>query len=200
MKEAYKHRLIGAGLLAAVAVLFLPSFFKDQQQYAVDTHSQIPQRPTITAVEFGEPASPADDVDVAIVPAPVPDTMFLGEEDEALPADLPGVSHRLPSPGVESAAVDKPTPVPQPSLNAQGLPDTWILQLVSLSNREAATRLRDRLQADGYKAFVRTAATEKGEVHRVQLGPFLSKDEAQRHKKLLDQQLKGNALVLPFKP
>ncbi len=190
MKEAYKHRLIGAGILAAVTVLFLPSFFKDQQQHAVDTRSQIPQRPTITAVEFGEPETPAD-----IEAAPAPDTMFLGLESEALaapPIEAP--------PSVASENGPANAPVPQPSLNAQGVPDTWMLQLVSLSNREAATRLRDQLQADGYKAFVRSAATEKGEVHRVQLGPFLSKDEAQRHKKLLDQQLKSNALVLPFKP
>lgn len=58
MKESVKHRLIGGAVLAAVAVLFLPSFFKDRQQYQVDTSSHIPGRPSITAVDFNEPSRP----------------------------------------------------------------------------------------------------------------------------------------------
>jgi len=55
VKEALKHRVIGAAVLTAIAVLFLPSFFKDQKAYDVDTRSQIPDRPSITAVDFDEP-------------------------------------------------------------------------------------------------------------------------------------------------
>ncbi|HEY8941198.1 MAG TPA: SPOR domain-containing protein, partial [Cellvibrio sp.] len=58
MRESVKHRLIGAAVLAAIAVLFLPSFFKDRQQYQVNTESQIPGRPSITAVDFNEPVQP----------------------------------------------------------------------------------------------------------------------------------------------
>ncbi|ACE83146.1 SPOR domain-containing protein [Cellvibrio japonicus] len=196
MKEAYKHRLIGAGILAAVAVLFLPSFFKDQQQYAVDTESHIPQRPTITTMEFGEPESPAD-----IEPAPAPETMFIPDESQAVTVPSPA-PEPLPEPGGAQVVQTKPSPdnLPEIPLNAQGLPDAWMVQLVSLSSRDAAQKLRDQLQGEGHRAFIRTATTTKGEVHRIFVGPLLDKAEAGRVKQTLDQRLKVNALILPFKP
>lgn len=202
MKEAYKHRLIGAGLLAAVAVLFLPSFFKDQQQYAVDTQSRIPAPPTITAIEFSDPEQ-AEGAE-PLPPAPDADTMFVEAAREAV-AGAPLASDSLPkveaySSVASSLASSSAAPVPEVKLNAQGLPDAWMLQLVSLSSRDGAYRLRDNLLADGHKAFVRSAATAKGEVHRVFVGPYLDKGEASRSKQLLDQRLNSKSLLLPFKP
>ncbi|MGV8838638.1 MAG: SPOR domain-containing protein, partial [Cellvibrio sp.] len=82
MRESVKHRLIGAAVLAAITVLFLPSFFKDRQQYQVDTSSHIPGRPSITAVDFNEPTRPE-----GIEPAPAPETMFVPDEAEAIPPE-----------------------------------------------------------------------------------------------------------------
>ena len=79
MRESVKHRLIGGAVLAAIAVLFLPSFFKDRQQYQVDTSSHIPGRPSITAVDFNEPTRPE-----GIEPAPAPENMFVPDESESV--------------------------------------------------------------------------------------------------------------------
>ena len=79
MRESVKHRLIGGAVLAAIAVLFLPSFFKDRQQYQVDTSSHIHGRPSITAVDFNEPTRPE-----GIEPAPAPETMFVPDESESV--------------------------------------------------------------------------------------------------------------------
>ena len=185
MKEAYKHRLIGAGILAAVAVLFLPSFFKDKQQYTVDTASQIPQPPTITTVDFAEPVEPE-----AIVPAPAADAMFVPDETEAA-ASMPAASAQASS----SAPAVSELP-----LNAAGLPDAWVIQVVSLSSKDAATKLRDQLQAEGHKAYIRAVTTANGQAHRIYIGPKLDKAEALSLKQSIDKRLKVNSLVLPFKP
>jgi DedD protein len=190
VKEAYKHRLIGAAILGAAAVLFLPSFFKDQQQYRVDTDSQIPQRPQITAVDFSEPVQPQD-----IQPAPAPETMFVPEEAPPV-APVPISSSRAevkPSTENTDSLADMP-------LNADGLPNAWVIQVASLSSKEAATKLRDQLQSQGYKAYVRSIKVGTGEAHRIFIGPKLDKAEAQQLKKELDKKLKVNSLVLPFKP
>lgn len=199
MRESVKHRLIGAAVLAAIAVLFLPSFFKDRQQYQVDTSSHIPSRPSITAVDFNEPARPDD-----IEPAPAPETMFVPEagETEAIKSapvvQAAASSVALQSSVQTSSAAIEPA-VPALPLNAQGLPDAWVVQVASLSSQAGANKLRDQLQAEGHKAYVRSVSGATT-IYRVFIGPKQDKTQALAIKSQLDKQLKVNSLVLPFKP
>lgn len=206
MRESVKHRLIGAAVLTAIAVLFLPSFFKDRQQYQVNTDSQIPGRPSITAVDFNEPVQPE-----GIEPAPAPETMFVPESDESAVGDIavtppaateasPPVTAVTTSQSASSANVAAPEPAPELPLNAKGLPDAWVIQVASLSAQEAANKLRDQLQAEGHKAYVRAVPTAKGNIYRVYIGPRQDKAELLAIKSQLDKRLKVNSLVLPFKP
>lgn len=200
MRESVKHRLIGAAVLAAIAVLFLPSFFKDRQQYQVDTSSHIPGRPSITAVDFNEPTRPE-----GIEPAPAPETMFLPDETDAMPVtQIPPAEQAVVAEvasSVQSVSSKATTAsVPVIPLNAQGLPDTWVIQVASLSAQEAANKLRDQLQAEGHKAYVRSVPGANATTYRVFIGPKQDKAEAIAIKTQLDKRLKVNSLVLPFKP
>lgn len=193
MREAVKHRFIGGAILVAVAVLFLPSFFKDRQQYQVDTDSQIPQRPEITTVEFNDPSSPE-----GIEPAPAPETMFVPDESTAVTVSSAAISSAASS----SVALPEPVAptVPTLNLNKQGLPEAWVLQVASLSTEAAANKLRDQLTAQGYKAYVRASSSGSTQVYRIYVGPNLDRAQVQDTKQKLDKQLKVNSLVLPFKP
>lgn len=202
MRESVKHRLIGGAVLAAIAVLFLPSFFKDRQQYQVDTSSHIPGRPSITAVDFSEPQRPE-----GIESAPTPETMFVPDEDESISVDqIPPTeqasiaSTASSSVQLSSASAITGAAVPVIPLNSQGLPDTWVIQVASLSAQAAANKLRDQLQADGHKAYVRSVPTANATIYRVFIGPKQNKSEALAIKSQLDKHLKVNSLVLPFKP
>lgn len=204
VKEAVKHRLIGAAVIAAVAVLFLPSFFKDRQAYQVDTESQIPERPSITAVDFNEPQQVE-----GIEPAPSPETMFVPEEAEALPAAVAKeiakevkATSTLSSAGAQSSIASKAsTPaVAEMPLNAHGLPNAWVIQVASLSNSEAATKLRDQLQSEGHKAYIRVVDSGGSKIHRVFIGPKLDKAEATSLKSQVDKRFNVKSLVLPFNP
>lgn len=203
MRESVKHRLIGAAVLAAIAVLFLPSFFKDRQQYQVDTSSHIPGRPSITAVDFNEPTRPE-----GIEPAPAPETMFVPNEVESIPATQVPPAEQAVSAAAQtssgqpssSRAAKTDASVPVIPLNAQGLPDTWVIQVASLSAQAAANKLRDQLQAEGHKAYVRAVPSANTTIYRVFIGPKQDKSEALAIKSQLDKRLKVNSLVLPFKP
>jgi len=203
VRESVKHRLIGAAVLAAIAVLFLPSFFKDRQQYQVDTSTHIPGRPSITAVDFNEPKRPE-----GIEPAPAPETMFVPDETESVsaaqipPAEDAVVTTEVlaSSQLVSSSSAASDAAVPVMPLNTQGLPDTWVVQVASLSVQEAANKLRDQLQADGHKAYVRSALGANATIYRVFIGPKQDKAQAMAIKAQLDKRLKVNSLVLPFKP
>ncbi len=207
MKEATKHRLIGAAVIAAVAVLFLPSFFKDQQAYEVDTSSHIPSRPSITAVDFNEP-KPVEGIE----PAPAPETMFVADEGQevhansaVVPPSEPGLDTTSKPIASVSAQSSIPTKaanpaVPEMPLNTEGLPNAWVIQVASLSNLDAASKLRDQLQAEGQKAFIRSVSNGGTSIHRVFIGPKLDKNEALGLKSQLDKRFKVNSMVLPFKP
>lgn len=210
MKEAHKHRLIGAAILAAVGVLFLPSFFKDNQLYSVDKNSQIPERPKVTAIAFNEPVMPE-----GIETAPSPDAMFVeGEElpSISLPPSPPELSEELVEASVtesdtsavvstwKSSSASTKTQLTPPATNNQGLITGYVVRVASLSSKESASRLESQLRSLGHKAYVRSAPLNNGFTYRVFVGPFLDQAEAARVKQSLDSALSVNSWVQKFEP
>ena len=55
MDDGLKQRLIGAVVLIAIAVIFLPSFFSGERGRRLDTRTQIPPEPEMKVVEFSAP-------------------------------------------------------------------------------------------------------------------------------------------------
>lgn len=187
MKEGLKQRLVGAFILVALAVIFLPGFFKEQQGHKVNTTTLIPPPPQVEVVEFVPPQNT-----VEVEPAPNPETMFLPEE-ETIPAE------ETAAPVPEFAQEDL-APVPELPLNDKGIPAAWVVQVVSLSNKDAAIKLRDELQSDGHKAYIREVTTANGVFNRVFIGPKLDRTEAMAIKAQMDERFKVSAQVRPFEP
>lgn len=209
MKEGLKQRLVGGFVLAALAVIFLPGLFKEQQGHRVDGESRIPAAPPAQTVEFSEPDRAWEGES-----APQPDTMFLPDDDDkpldsfSLPPAAPVAtessvvvsSASTSSAMASSAAASSIAVVPVIPLDEKGIPQAWMVQLVSLSNREAAVKLRDDLQREGYKAFIRDVKTDKGAFIRVFVGPNLNREESVKIKTDLDRRLKTNAHIRRFEP
>ena len=194
MKYTLKHRLIGAAVLAAIAVLFIPSFFKEKQAAPISSKTMIPQRPGTIPVEFNAP-TPVPGIE----PAPAPEAMFAPDESGPAPQSQP-VTHTTSSAAPAAKESHSAAAVAAMPLNAQGLPDAWVVQVGSFATKEAATKIRDDLQADGFKAYVRTVPSGNGMISRVYIGPKLDKAQAQEIKVQVDKRLKVNAIVTHFQP
>jgi DedD protein len=164
VKESVKHRLIGAAVLIAAGVLFLPSLIKDHQQYRVDTKTQLPARPNIRVVDFNDPVRPE-----GIEPAKPIDEMFAVKENSS-------------------------------SVGAQSQLAGWVIQVASLSSLDSAKQLRDKLQAEGHRAYVRSPGDKASSGHRVLIGPKQNKDEISQIKERVDKQLNVNSIIIPFEP
>lgn len=175
MKERLKHRLLGAAILLALGVLLLPGFFRDKDTYQVDTDSQIPTRPSVTAVDFDGP-TPVDSVE----PAPAPETMFLP------PGDTESAS--------ESTVVSSSANAPATST------DAWVIQVASLGQKEAAEKLLKDLQMEGHKAYLRTVVTDKGSMHRLFIGPKMDRKDAEIEKAAIDKRWNVQSRIYPYKP
>jgi len=207
VRYTLKHRFIGAAVLAAVAILLLPSFFKEKKDFQVSTKSQIPVRPNVVAEEFKAP-QPVPNIE----PAPAPETMFVPTEaaPDVPPANVPAapvtssgiassVAASLASPAKSSVSAHVSS-VPAMPLNGQNIPDAWVVQVGSFTTKEAANKLRDELQEDGQKAYVRTVTTNGTAISRVYIGPKLDRAQAQAVKEQMDKRLKVKSMVMRFQP
>ena len=73
----------------------------------------------------------------------------------------------------------------------------FMLQAGAMKSRETAEGLRKRLDRRGYKANVIHATTRTlGEVYRVRVGPFGSRDEAMKAMKAIRAQMKIDVILL----
>lgn len=206
MDDGLKQRLIGAVVLLAIAVIFIPVLFDRNTITPVDTTSQVPPMPQI-AIEPIPVAEPP----VVVSPAPEPETMLIPEE--VLEADssqqVEKVASNIQNDTQEgdrveqSAAVHTATKQPQsakPSLNAAGVPNGWLLQVISYSEESKAKSFRDRLVAKNYPAFMRKANTSKGTHYRVFIGPKLDRAEILKIKTEVDKAFNLKTWVVNMTP
>lgn len=172
LDDGLKQRLIGALVLLALAVIFLPVLFDRDPITPVDRASQIPPPPEIITVEISPPTVPEDFESV-----PSPEDMYIPEE------------------------VDEVPPTPEPAgLAADGTPKSWVLQVASFRDQDHAERLRAQLVEKGYSAYTRQVTYKNGSINRVYVGPKLDKQTLLRDKDDIYRQFGLQALVLPFAP
>ena len=202
LDKACKQRMVGALVLVALAVIFLPMLFSrqdEQRQIQVDAPS-APEMPVMPQVQ--------------VEPVAVPEPQVIAEEPA--PVEQPVVQQQAPAPVapvVAKPAVAAPKPpvvtpaqavaqapakldTTQKRVDPNGLPISWSVQLVSLSNRASADNLQKTLRNQGYNAYVRTS----GGMNRVFVGPLLERAEADRLRDLLGKQQNLKGFVVRFQP
>jgi len=95
---------------------------------------------------------------------------------------------------VDQRAASKATVQPQPAPPAQSVAraGSWIVQVVSLQDRAAATAVARRLSSKGYPAFVLEPAGGGPRIYRVQVGGYSDKNDAEQASRRLekDEQFK----------
>ncbi len=193
MDDGLKQRLVGAVVLAALAVIFLPSLFDQDNRRRVSTTSKIPPVKSVGPATFKAPIREA-----GIPQAKSPDEMYqLVDEPEVAKPETKLAIKPATKP-VASQPVAKP--VPKPSLNQQGVPKAWVIQVASFKTETRAKVLRDKLISQGYKAYIRSLKTSKGPASRVLVGPKIDQREAQKVKARLDRALKVDTLIKRFEP
>lgn len=215
LDKAYKQRMVGALVLVALAVIFLPMLFsrQDEQRQVTVEAPAAPQAPSVPQVQVEPVVVPEPQ---ALPQEPVPsDDDIAQQEESSLPvaptapvAPAPVVKPVTPPPA--PAPVSKPTTAPsQPITAAPGKPDTtqsrvdanglsvsWSVQLASLSNRASAENLQKTLRSQGYNAYIRTADGK----NRVFVGPLIERAEADRLRDLLNRQQNLKGFVVRFQP
>ncbi|PYD93022.1 cell division protein [Pseudomonas syringae pv. pisi] len=216
LDNVFKQRMVGALVLIAVAVIFLPMLFtrEDETRQVQVEAPAAPQAPAASQVR--------------VDPVPVPEPQVLPQEpvpgDDDMSSSQPPSMPIAPAPTAQTApaapaskATAKPAPAPAPApataaapaapaapakpaapagVDANGLSISWSVQLASMSNRANADNLQKTLRTQGYNAYIRTADG----VNRVFVGPLIERAEADRLRDQLDKQQKLKGIVVRFQP
>lgn len=202
LDKVFKQRMVGALVLVALAVIFLPMLFSredEQRQIQVDAPT-APQVPVLPRVQVEPVAVPEPQV-IPEEPAPAGQEVVVQQEPAlvAPPVVKPAAPVAKP-PAVAPAQTVAQAPAKldttQKRIDPNGLPVSWSIQLVSLSNRASADNLLKTLRNQGYNAYVRTS----GGMNRVFVGPLLERAEADRLRDLLGKQQNLKGFVVRFQP
>ncbi|HEY0289699.1 MAG TPA: SPOR domain-containing protein [Pseudomonas sp.] len=213
LDKAYKQRMVGALVLVAVAVIFLPMLFsrQDEARHVQVDAPAVPQAPVVPQLKV-DPVSVPEQQPLPQEPVPTDEELAQSHQPPAMPiAPAPNKPVTQTAPAAKTtpapAPAAKPTPAPAAPaapmasaadnrVDANGLSVSWSVQLASMSNRANADNLQKTLRTQGYNAYIRTSDG----VNRVFVGPLIERAEADRLRDQLDKQQKLKGIVVRFQP
>lgn len=196
MRRRARHRLIGASVLVVLGVVGFPLLFDTQPRpVSVDIAVNIPDRAT---------AKPLVDTSK---PKPLSAGAGLDAKEEVVTVDKKS-----------DAAVAAVVPVPEPKLaeakpaeakpveakpadakpsDAQDTGARFVVQIGAFNDEAKVREVRAKVEKEGIKTYTNIAQTKEGARTRVRVGPFTSRDEADKvARKIKQLQLQPQVLTL----
>jgi len=217
MDFVLKQRLVGAVVLVALAVIFIPMLLEGPDRNLVPEMAPLPE-PQDQGISqplerFPQPGEIPDEPGQSVLQtdtAAVTDSSSADADEEgniplALPEPEPEVAPAQPkaAPQPVAEASRPPAPAQQSDTGAAAQPagplGNWIVQVGSFSSEQNALRLRDRIRKQGFATQVEKVVVS-GKTHfRVRVGPYLERDEAEQDREKLTAKLdlKGRVLSYP---
>jgi DedD protein len=172
-----RRRLIGAVALLLAAVILVPLLLDPAPRPTVDNIPiDIPSEKTPFTPRLSLPPVP-DPGQTPIAPAPdlAPDAEKGKPETGAAKSEAAKADSAKPA-----ETKSKPAPEAKTDNSAKSKGPKIVLQAAALSTDAAAQDLSDRLRKAGFAPFTEKVDTADGVRFRVRIGPYATRDEAQR--------------------
>ncbi len=205
-----KQRVIGAIVLVALGVIFIPMLLNSER--ALDDGmpvfgSNIPSKPGYivkqsskdktqqsTAVIIKSPADfdtriPVDEHTPTLKPATKNETL-------ASFAKIDSAQKKLASKIKSNQVKTKKTTSAKTAVEKAQAAKAWAIQVGSFNDRSNAFKLRNKLRSKKFTTFVEAVKTSKGRVYRVRVGPEIRRSQADKIQKRLRNELKISGLVV----
>jgi DedD protein len=189
LRQRARHRLLGAAVLVVLAVIGFPFLFDTQPRtVSVDIAVEIPDK--------NKSRTPASPVEAAPTPAanptPLPPEQGLSAKEEVVAPNAANATKPAP------AALAAPTPAPPakpeatkpepakaetekpPTAEAKDGGARFVVQVGAYADADKAREARRKLEKAGLKTYTHVAETKEGKRTRVRLGPFATREEADK--------------------
>jgi len=191
MELKLKERLVGAAVLVAVAVIFIPIIFTDSTETEVISGSNIPVKPETNFNSRIVPVIESNDK------APLEPII---RKDENLIIEQKVVAEKVISDRetkAEKETSEKKSTKESDVKSTVGV-SAWIVQLGSFTDEENAQSLNKKLREAGYPAFVEPLKKNGIFSYRVRVGPEIKRSEADKLLKKLKEKMKLDGIVVSY--
>jgi len=186
---------------------------------ALDPQEEVIDAPVAAEADKVQATEPAKTIATAVPPSPPrqehvnppietsrPKTEVKSEAKPESKAE-PKAEHKAEAkPVVKTADTTKTEDAARAKALLEGKPDPkaadkkaghFVIQVAALSTKEKIDELQSKLKDAGVKSYTQKITTESGERTRIRIGPFTSKDEAEKVRaKIIKLGLPGT--VVPF--
>jgi len=191
MEKKLKERLVGAAVLVAVAVIFIPIILSDSPETDSISGSNIPEKPD---ANFSSRIIPVIKHDDKSLSKDIGTDNIISEDKQIKDnqkTEKETVVEKIEANKEKSAEINssrKENEVREAEIQANVGLSAWVVQLGSFSNEENAQSLNKKLRKAGYPAFVEPLNKNGQTSYRVRVGPEIKRSEAE----LLLKKLKDN--------
>jgi DedD protein len=191
LRQRARHRLLGAAVLVVLAVIGFPFLFDTQPRtVSVDIAVEIPDKNKSRSSASPVEAAPTP----AASPTPLPPDQGLSAKEEvvaptaanatkpvpvttAVPAASPPPPAKAEATKAESAKAEPDKP---PAAEAKDGAARFVVQVGAYADVDKAREVRRKLEKAGLKTYTHVAETKEGKRTRVRLGPFATREEADK--------------------
>ncbi|HYN77457.1 MAG TPA: SPOR domain-containing protein [Lamprocystis sp. (in: g-proteobacteria)] len=215
MRQGAKKRLIGAVVIVALAVIFVPMLFEPASLDRLPPiQESMPRAPTFdpnvkTEVFLTPQDSGAAGLDSgSMVSQPLALPPVAGQESTSAGASAKVEGDPGPTRGAtNSDATAKKAPLAAgaakgaptaPARGANGSMPSWVIQVASVATPGGAAELESKLRAGGFSAFVEKADVNGKVYYRVRVGPELDHARAEQTAARLRERHKVNTLITNY--
>lgn len=197
MDRQLKQRVVGATVLVALGVIFIPIFLDND---ALDTRvlnvSNIPPAPQDEG-DYTSRVVPLSEQAISDLEARTLQPVEVLELNTPIYDDEPIEETVAPTVPISEQPDDD---VADPSTNA--VPRTgvvaWTVQLGSFANDENAKRLVEKLRAAGFPAYLERKAEDAGTAFKVRVGPEIRREDAEKLRTNLENKFALKGMLLRY--
>jgi DedD protein len=176
MDDGIKRKLVGAGVLVAVAIIIFP-LITPQSQDAGYLSKSVPIEKNIPDMSM-----------------PLPKSLSIATRDLNADSKRPKVIS-MSKMNVDGNLLT-PDNISVPMVDSSGQTRVWHIQVASFAKPKNAIALRDKLRKAGYKAFDRPAAD--GEHIRVFVGPSTQRASLEQKLSAINKTFKIKGQLVPY--
>jgi DedD protein len=172
-----RRRLIGAVVLLGIGVVAFPLLFETQPRpIPVDIPIQIPSRENAPPLVLPAPTKPSASMPVPkVAAAPVPAEPVAPKAaapEPTPPAKVEPAPKAAPTANAQAPASPNPAPV-----EATG---RFVVQVGAFAEASAVREARSKVEKLGLTTYTQQVDTSNGPRTRVRLGPFATREEADK--------------------
>jgi cell division septation protein DedD len=186
MDKLTKHRLTGAVIWLGALIWLVPQWYANPVDY--------PQ------FIFSGSKSAVDDLgdidfDRLVVSQDTSLVTSSAESSSASPASSANSTNKTQTPSRSTSTSSAPTAqLENPAVPAETQPGFYV-RLISYQNPDNALRLEQRLQP-AYPVSIGSFTTSSGRFYTVRVGPYDTREQAERIKAILDVELRVESIIL----